>query len=331
MAVKKSINQVKWGIIGVGDVCEVKSAPAMRIIEHSSVVAVMRRNKAKAEDYANRHHVPFFTNDADELIHHPDVNAVYIATPPGSHAELAIKVAQAGLPCYVEKPMARNYDECKQMIEAFKSLDVPLWVAYYRRTLPNFIKIKELIRTSAIGEVRSVSVEMFKTLENDLIANSDVNWRVDPNIAGGGYFHDLASHQLDFLDYLFGPVKDAEGYAINQSGVYPADDIVSGSFVFESGVIGNGIWCFNAPENAEKEMTTIVGSKGKISYQSFGSSDVLLQVAGKPSETFTFEYPKHIQQYLIQTVVDELRGVGKCPSTAESAARTNKVMDWILK
>ncbi|MFC0876078.1 Gfo/Idh/MocA family protein [Saccharicrinis sp. FJH2] len=331
MSNNRTLKEIKWGIIGVGDVCEVKSAPAMNLVEHSTIVAVMRRNKVKAEDYARRHKVPFYTNDVDELLNHPEVNAVYIAAPPGSHADLAVKVAGAGLPCYVEKPMARNFEECRTMIEAFETVELPLWVAYYRRTLPNFVKIKELVETGHIGDIRSVTIEMFKALDNNLIANSEVNWRVDPKIAGGGYFHDLASHQLDFLDFLFGPVKTANGYSSNQAGVYPADDIVTASFAFENGIIGNGIWCFNAAKNAEKEVTTIVGSKGKITYQSFGSSDLKIDIDSGPTQTLKFEYPKHIQQYLIQTVVDELRGVGTCPSTAESAARTNKVMDWILE
>ena len=106
---KKKIagDSVHWGILGVGDVCEVKSAPAMQLIDDSSLVAVMRRNGEKAADYARRHSVPKWYDDADQLINDPDINAVYIATPPNAHAELTRKVAAAGKPVYVEKPMAR--------------------------------------------------------------------------------------------------------------------------------------------------------------------------------------------------------------------------------
>ena len=141
----KKINgdTVKWGILGVGDVCEVKSAPAMQLIKNSELVAVMRRNGAKAKDYARRHQVPKWYDKAEDLIHDPDVNAIYIATPPNAHCELTIKAAEAGKPVYVEKPMARTFSECEQMIAACKKANVPLYVAYYRRMLPNFLKLKQ--------------------------------------------------------------------------------------------------------------------------------------------------------------------------------------------
>ena len=322
---------VNWGIIGVGDVCEVKSAPAMGIIENSSLVAVMRRNGEKAKDYAERHGVPKWYDDAHALINDPEVNAVYIATPPGPHAEYAIKVAQAGKPVYVEKPMARSHAECLTMLEACKNASVPLFVAYYRRTLPHFLKVKELIDDGAIGEVRMVNIDLVKPVNPDIVASPEDNWRVDPQVSGGGYFHDLASHQLDFLDYALGPVQGAKGYAVNQAGMYTAEDAVTATFHFENGILGTGNWCFTASGASNRDVTTIVGSKGQLSYASFGAAEVILEVAGKSREAFSFEQPAHVQQPLIQTVVDELRGKGRCPSTGESAARTNLVMESIVK
>src|SRR3954454_8380540 len=143
--------QIGWGIIGCGDVTEVKSGPAFNQIENSRLVAVMRRDGEKARDYAARHGVPFWSGDADEVIHHPEVNAVYVATPPGSHLEYALKVCAAGKPAYVEKPMARNASECAAMVEAFEHAGLPLFVAYYRRALPRFLKVKELIESGRIG------------------------------------------------------------------------------------------------------------------------------------------------------------------------------------
>ncbi len=324
-------NKIRWGIIGAGDVCEVKSGPAFQKARDSALVAVMRRNAGKAADYAKRHGVPKWYDDAGKLIHDPDVNAVYIATPPDFHMEYTLKAAKAGKPVYVEKPMARNYEECVAMIEACQEADVPLYVAYYRRRLPNFLKIQELVNTWAIGDIRFVDIKLIKSLHPDIIAaskNKD-NWRVFPEIAGGGYFYDLASHQLDFLDYLFGPVTEAQGYAFNQAGVYPAEDIVTGSFYFENGVAGQGVWCFTSSDVSEKEVSTIVGSHGEIRFSYFGGWTVTLMAEGKKEEVFTFDPPVHIQQPLIQTIVDELLGRGECPSTGISGARTNRVMEWI--
>lgn len=326
MAKKFAFNEVRWGIIGCGDVTEVKSGPALSLIKDSSLVAVMRRNGEKAADYAQRHHVPHWFDDAEKLIHHPEVNAIYVATPPDSHAEYTIMAARAGKPVYVEKPMARTTGECEQMIGACTEAGVPLYVAYYRRQLPNFLKVKELVDRGAVGEVRLVNIRLYQEASPPIVANLDQNWRVNPDIAGGGYFFDLASHQLDYLDYLFGPVKDVSGFSDNQAGLYQAEDIVSGSFRFEKGVMGSGLWCFSVANGEGLEQTEIIGSKGKITFSYFTSSNVVLENEDGRQE-FTFEMPKHIQQPLIQTVVDDLLGRGVCPSTGESGIRTNRVME----
>jgi len=323
--------EIHWGIIGAGDVCEVKSGPAMNKIARSKLDAVMRRNGQKAEDYARRHGVPKWYDDADQLINDPDVNAIYIATPPDSHEHFTLKAAKAGKPVYVEKPMARTYQECLSMIDACQKANVPLFTAYYRRMLPNFLKIKSLLNEGVIGEVRYVTILLNKTLQPDIVgaSKSADNWRVNPEIAGGGYFFDLACHQLDILDFLFGPIQGPNGFAGNQAGLYPAEDIVIGSFYFGNGIMGQGTWCFTTSGTSDKEVTTIVGSKGQISFPYFGDHSVTLEVDGKEKEVMTFNIPVHIQQPLIQTIVDELMGNGQCPSTGVSGARTNKVMELI--
>jgi predicted dehydrogenase len=92
------VESVRWGIIGVGNVTEAKSGPGFQQAERSELVAVMRRNGDLAADYARRHDVPRWYDDADELINDPEVDAVYVATPPDSHREYVVRVAQAGKP-----------------------------------------------------------------------------------------------------------------------------------------------------------------------------------------------------------------------------------------
>jgi len=327
----KKLDKVRWGIIGAGDVCEVKSGPAFNRVKNSSLQAIMRRNSEKAADYAQRHKVQQWYDNADKLINDPLVNAVYIATPPDTHKYYTLKAAAAGKPVYVEKPMARTYQECLDMVEACEKAQVPLFVAYYRRTLPNFLKVKELVDDGIIGDIRYVNIKLNKTLQPDIVHASthDDNWRVFPEIAGGGYFYDLASHQLDYLDYLFGPIVNSKGFANNQAGLYPAEDIVIGSFYFENGVMGQGNWCFSTCEISECDSTTIVGSKGQISFPYFGDHSVTLELDGKDKQIFSFQIPRNIQQYLIQTIVEELTSSGECPSTGTSGARTNKVMEML--
>lgn len=326
------MQEVRWGIIGCGDVTEVKSGPALYKIDGSSLVAVMRRTGDLAKDYAVRHGVPAWYDDADALIHNPNVNAVYIATPPDSHLEYTVKVAQAGKPVYVEKPMARNYAECQQMIAACEAAGVPLWVGYYRRALPNHLQVKTLIDSGAIGEVRAVNIRLYwpADWQTDFGIESPP-WRVQPALSGGGYFVDLAAHQFDFLDYALGPIAEAQGQAANQAGLYAAEDIVTANFRFESNVLGSGVWCFSSDEVPRTDENEIIGTAGRIRFSSFSGGPIVLETADRVQE-FDPPMPQHVHQPLVQTLVDELldRG-GVCPSTGISGARASWVMDEILQ
>jgi len=322
MAKKK----IRWGIIGCGAVTENKSGPGFQKARGSDLVGVMRRDSKLAEDYALRHHVPKWYDDADMLIHDPNVDAVYIATPPSLHMHYTREVAKAGKPVYVEKPMARSYSECREMIWACEEAKVPLFVAYYRRALPRFLKIKSLLENGDIGAIRGVNVRFYqKPSGRDL--KREKHWRIDPEIGGCGYFCDLGSHMIDLLQYFLGPIISARGVASNQGGLYKTEDIVSASFIFEKGVHGTGLWCFNAAENMDR--TEIVGAKGKISYATFGNEPFIVDINGQKKQ-YSIDHPGHIQQPLIQSIVDELYGNGHCPSTGETGSLTNLVIDRIL-
>jgi len=325
-----SISEVRWGIIGCGDVTEVKSGPAFSEAEHSSLVAVMRRNAAKAADYAARHKVPRWYNDATKLINDPEVNAVYIATPPDTHARYAIEAMKAGKPVYVEKPMARNYAGCQEMIRVSKETKMPLFVAYYRRSLALFLKVKELVETGMIGKPLTVNIQFYKEATEKNLTPDQLPWRVFPKIAGAGYFYDMGSHQLDILDFLFGPISDVHGTSRNLAGLYPAEDTVSASFSFENGVTGTGSWCFVTAKSAERDIIEIIGTEGSLHFDCFGPFKLILK--RKDGTTgFVFPRPEHIAGGLIKQVVEELRGVGKAPGTGVSAARTSWVMEEIVK
>jgi predicted dehydrogenase len=321
--------EVRWGIIGVGDVCEVKSAPSMQKIPHSSITAVMRRDGRKAADYARRHGVPKWYDDADALLSDPDVNAIYIATPPGPHAELTLKAASYGKPVYVEKPMARTYSECLSMIEACRKAGVPLFVAYYRRYLPAYLKIRELVQTGAIGDILKVDIRLHRPANPVVDANLSHNWRVNPGIAGDGYFYDLASHQLDFLDFLFGAAVSAHGYAVNKAGLYESSDLITATVRYPDDILMTGSWCFASPKNDTCDETVITGTRGMIRYPTYSDMHVDWEPADDEAVRFEFDRPEHVQFYLIEAVVNALLTGGSCESTGASAARTNALMESI--
>ena len=326
------MKQINWGIIGCGDVTEKKSGPAFNKVEGSHLVAVMRRTASLAEDYARRHKVPKWYDDADKLIHDPEVNAVYVATPPSTHAEYAIRAMQAGKPVYVEKPMARSYQECLEMISVSKETGMPLYVAYYRRRLPGFLKMKEWIETGRIGTPRLVSLHLIKPPRPEDLDRDNPPWHVIPQISGAGYFYDLGSHQFDILDYIFGPVNKVQSVVTNTAGLYETEDTVVANFTFESKILGQGMWHFAAAPEDEKDTIDIYGSEGSIHFSTFEAIPVKL-VTREGVETFNYTNPENIQLNLIKTIVAELqgRGTGLCPSTGITAARTSRVLEDIVK
>jgi predicted dehydrogenase len=326
------MDTVRWGMIGCGEVAEVKSGPALQKAHGSALVAVMRRDRAKAEDYARRHNVPRVHARADDLIQDPGIDAVYIATPPSSHCELALTVAAAGKPCLVEKPMAVNHAECMRMVEAFRAAQRPLWVAYYRRALPRFLKVRELLRAGAIGQLTSLHVKVTDPLATGEAAKA---WRFNTEISGAGLFLDLASHYFDIIDFVAGPITAAAGFALNTGGSYAAEDVTATAFQIGDKVAGTGVWNFNAPASADSIVFT--GSAGEIATAVRADEDVGvtrgpstgLGAGGQPN-LYRFRNPPHVHQPLIQTIVDELLGKGKCESTGESGARSAWVTDRCL-
>ena len=305
---------VNWGIVGCGNVCERKSGPAMYKTPHSALAAVMRRDAEKAADFARRHNVPKSYTAAAALIADP---------------ELAVQALEAGKPVYVEKPMAMNHAECLEMIAAAEKAGQKLFVAYYRRALPYFLKVKELLDGGSVGQPLTAEVRLLRPERPEDRDPARLPWRLRREVGGEGYFHDLAPHTLDILDFLLGEITDARGCKSNLGGFYDVADTVTAASRFRSGVTGTGTWCFVAPPQAVEDSVAITGRKGIIRFSTFTFSPIELTTAGG-TERFRIDPPEHIQGPLIETIVAELRGEGRCPSTGTSAARTSRVMDRII-
>ncbi len=321
---------IKWGFIGCGEVTEKKSGPAFSEVEGSQVEAVMSRGRDKARSYAERHGIGKWYTDPQELIDDPEVNAIYIATPPSSHATFAIMAMRAGKPVYVEKPLAACYDDCARVNRVSEQTGVPCFVAYYRRYLPYFQKVKNIVDSGTIGKVMNVQIRFaVPPRDLDYKSGAELPWRVRPDIAGGGYFYDLASHQLDMLQHIFGVITEASGICANRRGLYDAEDTVSACFRFENGLPGSGSWCFAAHESAKEDRMDIVGDIGRVSFSVFNYDPIRLYTT-EGEQCITVPNPPCVQFPLIKNVVEHLQGTSVCTCTAVSATPVNWVMDRIL-
>ncbi len=325
------LENVRWGLIGCGEATEKKSGPAFSSVHGSRIVAVMSRNKDRAMSYARRHGIDKYYTDAQSLVADPEVNAVYIATPPSSHATFAIMSMLAGKPAYIEKPMAVSYEECLRINRISKSTGVPCFVAYYRRYLPYFDRVKSMINQGDIGKVLSVQIR-FAVPPRELDYNTkDLPWRLQPDIAGGGgYFYDLAPHQIDLLQHILSSnIIEAEGFCSNRAGLYKVEDTINACFKFDTGVTGSASWCFVAYESARKDTIEIVGDRGTIGFSVFDYNPIILENQDGHKE-IVVKNPSYVQLPLIEDVVHHLQGVSICLCNNISATSVNWVMDKIL-
>ncbi len=340
-------NSIGWGIIGAGDVVKRKTGPCLNAIPGSRIVALMRRSADAAEAVAKQFDVPVWTTDAGEVIHHPEVNAIYVATPPESHLEYALAACAARKPCLVEKPAGRSDEECRQMVEAFRDADVPLFVSYYRRYLPRFLEVKEILDSGELGSIVSIDYRLHKPPRED-------DWSQMPRVSGGGQFYGLACHMLDVFDFWFGRLELTGSTAVNAIPVHRAEDAVALSFRTEGGAIGNALWNF-ASTHAVDELV-IEGLGGRLSMAGLSqSAPVRVELSSSwairtsPSQkdrtrrqirkalkipfrqTHRFGREAHAHRPMLESVVRRLGEGAGGDGSAEAALRTSEVMNRALE
>jgi predicted dehydrogenase len=319
---------ISWGMIGTGNVTEKKSAPSFDKIENSRLMAVANRNPEKARDYAQRFGIPTCHDDPIKVIRDPQVDIVYIATPPGSHMDYALETLKAGKPVYIEKPMARTSEECRIINDAAEKAGLPVFVAYYRRGLEYFKKVKSIIDSGSLGKILHINLQQYYPARDEDYDRENLPWRVIPEDAGGGYFHDLGCHALDILFYIFGNPLDVSGKIANVAGMYQPEDSLSASVVLPDQVLLSASWNFVSPRSFHRDLVEVTGEKGKLSFGIFSFKPIVLDT-GDHKESIPTIQPEHIQMPLIETIVSELNGKGRCPSTGRSAEITSEVMDVI--
>ncbi len=319
------MSTVRWGMIGCGSVTELKSGPAFYKAPGSALVAVMGRREAAVRDYAARHGIARYYTDAQALINDPDVDAVYIATPPDSHLEYSLMVAAAGKHCCVEKPMALNAEQGALMQRTFERAGLHLFVSYYRRSLPRFQQVRHWLQEGRIGQLRHLSWTLCKppAVEDA----SATNWRTDPLIAGGGYFADLASHGFDLFQYLAGDIVEVSGFTARQAGRYAAEDAVTACWTFSSGALGMGCWNFVADRREDR--VELIGSLGRITFAVFDEQPLRLE--GEVNEVLEVPCHTHIQWHHVVAMNAHIRGEAEHPSLAIEALKTDRILDKVLQ
>lgn len=319
---------IRWGMVGCGNVTLHKSAPAFNKVKDSQLFAIFSRNTEKAEHCAERFGIPHVFNTFEELIANEHISAVYIATPPDSHAFYSIKALESGKAVYVEKPMALHYRDALRMSSVAKQSGSQLFVAYYRRELPYFLYIKKIIESGELGNLKSFSIQLVQPPRKEDFNTENLPWRLIPEIGGMGYFYDLAPHQIDLILFLFGKITDAGGITENRNRLYDVPDYVEAEFLLEGNVKGNGIWYFTSLEAEKTDQFSAEFEKGVIEFSTFSKSVIKITMNGKEL-THTEDFPKNIQHPFIQSVVNEMTGKGKSNADLDAAVSVNYWMEKI--
>lgn len=319
-------NTIYWGMIGCGDVTEVKNGPGLYSAEHSALRGITNRTRSKAEDWVARHGVGMVYENVEALLADPMIDIVYVATTPDCHKELAIACANAGKHCYVEKPIAMSYADAEDMLAAFRNNGKKCFVAHYRRGMSRYKEIRRLLETGAIGNIRGM--QMLRTQKQtslEKLPRDQKPWRVRSDVSGGGHFFEGDIHMLDLVDYLIGPAEEFKILLGNETGNYDSADTVSLSLQTANGVMVSGLWCYAT--EVELDHTVIYGDQGAISYQ-YGRNDspIRLETIDGVREFTPFLHP-NVGTEQIQDIVNELLGHGKCTSTLEAAMRSLRITD----
>jgi 1,5-anhydro-D-fructose reductase (1,5-anhydro-D-mannitol-forming) len=344
---------VKWGIVGLGDVTQIKSGPPFWKCHGSELVAVMRRTPGKAQEFAQMQ-VPGGSGkcvgyeNLQEFLEHPGLQAVYVCTRPGTHLEIAKQVAAANKACYIEKPVGRCAAETQQMKELFDEKGLSFYTAYISRAYDRTQVLKQLLSDGIIGdEITHISYELVGTGgARDM--DEELPWRLDAKQSGGGLIMDVGCHVLDRIDYLCGPLINVQGQAENRNSPnIPVEDYVHltaeigstppSSFSFNKGyAVGAKVECtWDFASNLEpRDELIFTGTRGSIHLAGMspaGSIEVR-DKNGKTIQETTFGIPEHTAQGLIQAVTDDLRGFPKKDiiSRGENALRTSRVLDTVL-
>ncbi len=316
---------IRWGFLGCGKVVRTKSGDAFRKVPHSSIAVIMRRDMEAAKASAEHFEAPEWCDSIDELLLR-DIDAVYIATPPGLHYEQAMQCLKAGKAVYLEKPFARNYTEALALTEAFSKAGVPLYIGHYRRALPRFLKIREMLDAQVIGTVKSIDFYLNRIFSP---REAQETWLYNPVLSGGGKYYDIAPHTVDIINFLFGSITEVQGSAKNLGTGCPLENIVEMSFQTEKSILGKAR--FNCVAEEKSDRMVVNGTNGSMEFSVHGKTDVIVKdMAGNIVEQFDMPDPKTVEQPMVQSVVEDLLGISECESKAAEVLVTYEIIDKVL-
>lgn len=312
---------IRWGIVGCGDVAEHKSGPALYQTPGSELVAVMRRDQAKAADFARRHGATRWYSDIESLLADPEVNAVYIASPHGLHLTHVTQAAQAGKIVLCEKPMGTGTDEAQQIVDACKAYGVPLTVAYYRRFWPISRAIQRLLAESAIGQVIQARVQLADYFSGD----PQRPWLISRAQAGGGALANAGSHWVDLVRFLLGEVIEVMADCSSTASGFEVEDTALLCMRMANGALVSlaSTWQSLSPINE----IDLIGTTGRILVGPLSAGQLVLQRGATEPETMQYPRTGVAHRELLGELIPRLLAGQPSPVPGEEAVAVWRIME----
>ncbi len=302
---------INWIVIGVGDITKRRVIPAIQAEPRSQLYGIVSRDPEKAQPYKTR-----IWTSLDQALADPNVGAVYVATPVFLHAPQTIQSLRAGKHVLCEKPMAMNEAEACAMLDVSEKSGKLFGVAYYRRTYPKVHRAKQLLEAAAIG--KPVVAEL--TCHGWFDGTGSRSWLVDPAKAGGGPLHDIASHRIDVLNFLFGQPQRATGQLSNVVHHYAVEDNATVMIEYAGGV--RGIVDVRWHSKIDRDECRIRGTDAEMDLTPLNGPDLVY--AGRREML-----PPHSNLHypMIENFVDAV--LGKAPLLASGAS--SYWTDWVTE
>ncbi|MEW6510310.1 MAG: Gfo/Idh/MocA family oxidoreductase [Bacteroidota bacterium] len=260
---------IRYGITGFGRFAERAIAPAIRNAQNSALVALQKRSAEAARRKADECAVPLAFATVEDLVRHPDVDAVFIASANAAHCPETVAAAEAGKHVIVEKPMALSAREAEQMIVACTQNNVRLMVGHMVRLSPLVRRMREIIAAGKIGIVKAVRADFMYDARI-----SPRTWLLDRKVAGGGPVFDVGVHCLDTLRFLLDDEPVVVASALSPPpGEDSTEETASLSLRFSRGVVGTVFCSYTAP--FRRTFLEVIGTEGVVSMADFTTVDHL--------------------------------------------------------
>jgi len=318
------MEELKWGLIGCGDIARKSVVPAIQNTKNSTLLTINRSDSDKAEEFAKEFSIGRWTASWEELVHESEINSVYVATPVYLHAEQTVAAAENGKHVLCEKPMALNASECRRMIDACSANNVKLGIAYYRHLFSPVKRIKEIIESGEIGQIVHVQANNFENF--NLSPGADRYWFLQKNLSGGGPMMDMGCHRIELFTNLFGPVKKTSAFLDNIIFKREVEDIATAHFEFESGATGLLVSAHGIKE--PKDTLDIYGEKGSI-HAAVLNEGTLKITTDHGNRTEKHPNPSNFHQPLIGNFTNAVLKNKRPAVTGEMGMEINIILDKI--